>query len=86
MLLALLFGGCFGGVLRVFRRLQIRFRRRLRQGRLGLAAPLIGLPGSCLGTLRVVNPLEAVAAAYAAWFTPDLPLYGLDHDRADFAP
>jgi hypothetical protein len=33
-----------------------------------------------------VNPLDAVAAAYAVWVTPDLPLYGLDHERADFAP
>jgi hypothetical protein len=35
---------------------------------------------------RRVNPLDAVAAAYTAWVTPDLPLYGLDHDRSDFAP
>lgn len=37
-------------------------------------------------TLAAVNPLDAVAAAFSAWVTPDLPLYGLDHDRADFAP
>jgi hypothetical protein len=33
-----------------------------------------------------VIALEAVAAAYAQWLTPDLPLYGNDHDRGDFAP
>jgi hypothetical protein len=26
------------------------------------------------------------AEAFAAWITPDLPLYGDDHDRGDFAP
>jgi hypothetical protein len=26
------------------------------------------------------------AAAFAQWATPDLPLYGNDHDRSDFAP
>jgi hypothetical protein len=26
------------------------------------------------------------AAAYASWITPDLPLYGNDHERSDFAP
>jgi hypothetical protein len=31
-------------------------------------------------------PLEAVAAAYAQWIAPELPLYGNDHERADFAP
>jgi hypothetical protein len=25
-------------------------------------------------------------AAYTAWITPDLPLYGNDHERSDFAP
>lgn len=30
--------------------------------------------------------LEVAAAAYAQWITPDLPLYGNDHERADFAP
>ncbi|MBB5869019.1 hypothetical protein F4553_002398 [Allocatelliglobosispora scoriae] len=25
-------------------------------------------------------------AAYAQWITPDLPLYGNDHERGDFAP
>ncbi|MFG1950961.1 hypothetical protein [Micromonospora sp. NPDC048830] len=25
-------------------------------------------------------------AAYARWATPPLPLYGDDHERADFAP
>ena len=24
--------------------------------------------------------------ALASWVTPDLPLYGNDHDRGDFAP
>jgi hypothetical protein len=33
-----------------------------------------------------VIPVQAVAAAYAHWITPDLPLYGNDHERADFAP
>jgi hypothetical protein len=33
-----------------------------------------------------VIPIEVVAAAYRRWITPDLPLYGNDHDRADFAP
>jgi hypothetical protein len=33
-----------------------------------------------------MRPVEAVAAAYARWTTPDLPLYGNDHDRSDFAP
>jgi hypothetical protein len=36
--------------------------------------------------VRHVTAPESIAAAYAAWVTPDLPLYGLDHDRADFAP
>ncbi|MBB3095020.1 hypothetical protein FHR83_002683 [Actinoplanes campanulatus] len=31
-------------------------------------------------------PVEAIAAAYTRWITPDLPLYGNDHDRSDFAP
>lgn len=39
-------------------------------------------------------PIEAAApgayaprsAAYAQWITPDLPLYGNDHERSDFAP
>jgi hypothetical protein len=30
--------------------------------------------------------MEATAARYAWWITPDLPLYGNDHERADFAP
>ncbi|TWH66112.1 hypothetical protein JD77_01062 [Micromonospora olivasterospora] len=34
---------------------------------------------------RVVR-VEALAAAYARWATPALPLYGDDHERADFAP
>jgi hypothetical protein len=25
-------------------------------------------------------------AVFAAWITPALPLYGNDHERADFAP
>ncbi len=33
-----------------------------------------------------MNPVEAVAAAYVHWITPALPLYGNDHERADFAP
>jgi hypothetical protein len=33
-----------------------------------------------------VIPLEAAIAAYAAWVTPALPLYGNDHERGDFAP
>jgi hypothetical protein len=33
-----------------------------------------------------VIQLEADAAAFACWITPDLPLYGNDHDRGDFAP
>jgi hypothetical protein len=33
-----------------------------------------------------VIALEAAAARYARWITPDLPLYGNDHERADFAP
>jgi hypothetical protein len=33
-----------------------------------------------------VIQLEAVAAAYGRWITPDLPLYGNDHERSDFAP
>ncbi|WP_433382427.1 hypothetical protein ACQPZX_18920 [Actinoplanes sp. CA-142083] len=28
----------------------------------------------------------AARLALARWVTPDLPLYGNDHDRADFAP
>ncbi|WP_203817706.1 hypothetical protein [Paractinoplanes ferrugineus] len=28
----------------------------------------------------------AAMLALARWVTPDLPLYGNDHDRADFAP
>ncbi|BCJ40764.1 hypothetical protein GCM10010168_92120 [Actinoplanes ianthinogenes] len=38
------------------------------------------------GRVRLVTPIDAIAAAYVGWVTPDLPLYGLDHDRADFAP
>ncbi|MBE1484591.1 hypothetical protein H4W31_000229 [Plantactinospora soyae] len=30
--------------------------------------------------------LEATATAYAQWITPSLPIYGNDHERADFAP
>jgi hypothetical protein len=26
------------------------------------------------------------AAVFSCWHTPDLPLYGNDHERADFAP
>jgi hypothetical protein len=33
-----------------------------------------------------VIALEPHAAAYAEWITPDLPLYGSDHDRGDLAP
>jgi hypothetical protein len=25
-------------------------------------------------------------SAYRQWITPDLPLYGNDHERGDFAP
>ncbi|SCL53873.1 hypothetical protein GA0070604_2871 [Micromonospora eburnea] len=39
-----------------------------------------------MGYRRQVIPVEAVAAAYAQWITPALPLYGNDHERADFAP
>jgi hypothetical protein len=28
----------------------------------------------------------AALLALARWVTPDLPLYGSDHDRGDFAP
>ena len=49
--------------------------------RLSAEHPDAGLRYACR-----VNPLDAVAAAYAVWVTPDLPLYGLDHERADFAP
>ncbi|MFF5288207.1 hypothetical protein [Paractinoplanes globisporus] len=28
----------------------------------------------------------AAQLALARWVTPDLPLYGNDHDRGDFAP
>lgn len=28
----------------------------------------------------------AALLALASWTTPDLPLYGNDHDRGDFAP
>jgi hypothetical protein len=33
-----------------------------------------------------VIPIEAAAAAYGCWITPDLPLYGNDYERSDFAP
>jgi hypothetical protein len=33
-----------------------------------------------------VIPLQQLTAAYAEWITPDLPLYGSDHDRGDLAP
>lgn len=33
-----------------------------------------------------VIPVEAVAASYARWAAPALPLYGNDHERSDFAP
>jgi hypothetical protein len=33
-----------------------------------------------------VNLQQAAATAYAHWITPALPLYGNDHERADFAP
>jgi hypothetical protein len=32
-----------------------------------------------------VIPIEAAAAAFAQWITPDLPLYGNDHERGDSA-
>jgi len=35
--------------------------------------------------VRVI-PVEAVAAAFAQWVVPDLPLYGMDHERGDLAP
>jgi hypothetical protein len=38
------------------------------------------------GNVLVVISLEAVAAAYAQWIVPDLPLYGNDHERGDLAP
>lgn len=43
-------------------------------------------PGHRVGYRRRVIPVEATAAAYAQWLTPALPLYGNDHERADFAP
>lgn len=39
-----------------------------------------------MGYRRRVIPVEAVAVAYGQWVTPALPLYGNDHERADFAP
>lgn len=30
--------------------------------------------------------MTPILAAFAQWVTPDLPLYGNDHDRGDFAP
>jgi hypothetical protein len=33
-----------------------------------------------------VTTIEAAATAFAQWFTPDLPLYGNDHERGDAAP
>ncbi len=33
-----------------------------------------------------MNLQPAAATAYAHWITPALPLYGNDHERADFAP
>jgi hypothetical protein len=30
------------------------------------------------------RPVAGIAAG--SWTTPDLPLYGNDHDRSDFAP
>jgi len=36
--------------------------------------------------VAIVIPMDAIAAAYGQWITPDLPLYGNDHERADFAP
>ncbi|BCY12819.1 hypothetical protein L3i22_079070 [Actinoplanes sp. L3-i22] len=57
--------------------LPVRFRLRRFPG-YGVSRPL--------RYAAHVNPLDAVAAAYAVWVTPDLPLYGSDHDRADFAP
>ena len=38
------------------------------------------------GRVFVVISLETVAAAYAQWIVPDLPLYGNDHERGDLAP
>ncbi|GAB3367210.1 hypothetical protein GCM10027452_29090 [Micromonospora halotolerans] len=43
-------------------------------------------PDARVGYRRRVIPVEATAAAYAQWLTPALPLYGNDHERADFAP
>jgi hypothetical protein len=33
-----------------------------------------------------VIPVHVVAAAYGRWITLELPLYGNDHERSDFAP
>jgi hypothetical protein len=33
-----------------------------------------------------MTALDAMAAAYAQWVRPDLPLYGNDHERGDLAP
>jgi len=45
------------------------------------------------GITRRFTPFALSAASSAAallalarWVTPDLPLYGNDHDRGDFAP
>jgi hypothetical protein len=35
---------------------------------------------------QCVISIQADAAALACWITPDLPLYGNDHERGDFAP
>jgi hypothetical protein len=49
-----------------------------------------GLSGARgIGTVVPVIQIEAMAglaAAYAQWITPDLPLYGNDHERGDLAP
>jgi hypothetical protein len=47
-----------------------------------LSRRLDGYSVACL----IMISLMAMAAAYAQWIAPDLPLYGNDHERGDLAP
>jgi hypothetical protein len=56
----------------------VRFASSARPARFASATP----PARFASAAR----LTASLLALARWVTPDLPLYGNDHDRGDFAP
>jgi hypothetical protein len=43
-------------------------------------------PSAHPGAPRAARASAAALLVLARWITPDLPLYGDDHDRGDFAP